>query len=207
MLGKIHFPHDVKTEKVGLLRFFLALISLSFSVYLLPGLWGAPLKSVSAFVPPLYTQDFNLYQNAALKEYADYEEGMDAAKTAGKPVFLDFSGYGCVNCRKMEAAVLDETSVRNLIDGNFVSINMTVDDKKDLPQVKDLKENGKTVKLRTYGDVWSYLQRYKFGSSSQPCYVILDNEGNLLSGPVFYDENVDRFENFLNSGLAKYKAK
>ena len=206
LLGKIRFPHDSKVEKVGVFRFFLAMISLAFSVYLLPGLWGAPLKSVSAFVPPLSTQDFNLYDEGKFVEYHDYDEGMEAAKKLEKPVFLDFSGYGCVNCRKMEAAVIDNSRVRQMIEKEFVMITLMVDDKKELDAPMEVEENGAKVKLRTYGDLWSYLQRYKFGANSQPYYVVLDNEGQLLSGPVFYDENVDNFTSFLQNGLDKYKA-
>lgn len=206
LLGKIRFPHDSKVEKVGVFRFFLAMISLAFSVYLLPGLWGAPLKSVSAFVPPLSTQDFNLYDEGKFVEYHDYDEGMEAAKKLEKPVFLDFSGYGCVNCRKMEAAVIDNSRVRQMIEKEFVMITLMVDDKKELDAPMEVEENGAKVKLRTYGDFWSYLQRYKFGANSQPYYVVLDNEGQLLSGPVFYDENVDNFTSFLQNGLDKYKA-
>lgn len=205
LLGKIRFPHDSKTESVGVFRFFLALISLSFAVYLVPGLWGAPLKSVSAFVPPLYTQDLNLYESGKFVHYDDYNEGMAAAKKMGKPVFLDFSGYGCVNCRKMEAAVIDTDEIQKKIEENFVMITLMVDDKKDLEKPIVVQENGKEVKLRTYGDLWSYLQRYKFGANSQPYYVVLDNEGNMLSGPAYYDENISKFDNFLQKGIDGYK--
>lgn len=205
LLGKIRFPHDSKTEKIGVFRFFLAMISLSFAVYLLPGLWGAPLRSVSAFVPPLSTQDFNLYKSVELVEYEDFDEGMKVAQRENKPVFIDFSGYGCVNCRKMEAAVIDKENIRTYLAENFVSIKLMVDDKKELNEEMVVEENGNKVKLKTYGDLWSYLQRYKFGANSQPYYAILDTDGNLISGPVYYDENVDKFYQFLNKGVENFK--
>ena len=199
LLGKIRFAHDDENEGIGVFRFFLALISLSFSMYLVPGLWGAPLKSVSAFVPPLYTQDFNLYDKG-MTHYEDYDEGMRAAQAQGKPVFIDFSGYGCVNCRKMEAAVLNNTKVKDLLEKDFIFITLMVDDKRPLPEPIYVTENGRQVKLETYGDRWSYLQRYKFNANSQPYYAVVDENGKLLSGPYFYDENVDKFIDFLNEG-------
>lgn len=204
LLGKIRFSHDSELKGgIGVLRFFLALISLSFAVYLLPGLWGAPLKSVSAFVPPLYTQDFNLY-GGGFSEYDDYDEGMREAAAQGKPVLVDFSGYGCVNCRKMEAAVFDNSRVRKVIEDSYVMIKLMVDDKKALPEPIYVDENGKKVKLTTYGDRWSYLQRYKFGANSQPYYVVLNARGELISGPYYYDESIDGFIGFLNKGIEKY---
>lgn len=199
LLGKIRFAHDDENEGIGVFRFFLALISLSFSIYLVPGLWGAPLKSVSAFVPPLYTQDFNLYDKG-MTHYEDYDEGMRAAQAQGKAVFVDFSGYGCVNCRKMEAAVLNNDRVRAALEKDFVVINLMVDDKRPLPEPIYVNENGREVKLSTYGDRWSYLQRYKFNANSQPYYAVLNENGELLSGPYFYDEDVDKFIDFLNKG-------
>ena len=204
LLGKIRFSHDSELKGgIGVFRFFLALISLSFAVYLLPGLWGAPLKSVSAFVPPLYTQDFNLY-GGGFSEYDDYDEGMREAAAQGKPVLVDFSGYGCVNCRKMEAAVFDNSRVRKVIEDSYVMIKLMVDDKKALPEPIYVDENGKKVKLTTYGDRWSYLQRYKFGANSQPYYVVLNARGELISGPYYYDESIDGFIGFLNKGIEKY---
>ena len=199
LLGKIRFTHDEENEGIGVFRFFLALISLSFAMYLVPGLWGAPLKSVSAFVPPLYTQDFNLYDEG-MTHYEDFDEGMRAAQAQGKPVFIDFSGYGCVNCRKMEAAVLNNSKVKDMLEKDFVFITLMVDDKRALPEPIYVTENGRQVKLETYGDRWSYLQRHKFNANSQPYYAVLDGNGKLLSGPYFYDEDVEKFINFLNAG-------
>lgn len=199
LLGKIRFAHDEENEGIGVFRFFLATISLSFAMYLVPGLWGAPLKSVSAFVPPLNTQDFNLYDQG-MTHYEDFEEGMHAAQAQGKPVFIDFSGYGCVNCRKMEAAVINNEQVRKLLEDDFVTITLMVDDKRPLPEPIYIIENGKQVKLLTYGDRWSYLQRHKFNANSQPYYAVINYNGELTSGPYFYDENVEKFINFLNAG-------
>lgn len=201
LLGMFRFKSDgePKSPGIGVMRFFLALVSLSFTTYLVPGLWGAPLKATSAFVPPLYTQDFNLYGGEQV-EYDDFDEGMKAAAAQGKPVFIDFSGHGCVNCRKMEGAVLDEAKVKKMISEDFVTIKLMVDDKTPLQQPMVVQENGKQTTLTTVGDKWSYLQRHKFNSNSQPYYVVLDQQGALLSGPFAYNEDVDAFIAFLKRG-------
>ncbi len=201
LLGMFCFKSDgePKSPGIGVMRFFLALVSLSFTAYLVPGLWGAPLKATSAFVPPLYTQDFNLYGGEQV-EYDDFDEGMKAAAAQGKPVFIDFSGHGCVNCRKMEGAVLDEAKVKKMISEDFVTIKLMVDDKTPLQQPMVVQENGKQTTLTTVGDKWSYLQRHKFNSNSQPYYVVLDQQGALLSGPFAYNEDVDAFIAFLKRG-------
>ena len=201
LLGMFRFKSDgePKSSGIGVMRFFLALVSLSFTAYLVPGLWGAPLKATSAFVPPLYTQDFNLYGGEQV-EYDDFDEGMKAAAAQGKPVFIDFSGHGCVNCRKMEGAVLDEAKVKKMISEDFVTIKLMVDDKTPLQQPMVVQENGKQTTLTTVGDKWSYLQRHKFNSNSQPYYVVLDQQGALLSGPFAYNEDVDAFVAFLKRG-------
>lgn len=201
LLGMFRFKSDgePKSPGIGVMRFFLALVSLSFTAYLMPGLWGAPLKATSAFVPPLYTQDFNLYGGEQV-EYDDFDEGMKAAAAQGKPVFIDFSGHGCVNCRKMEGAVLDEAKVKKMISEDFVTIKLMVDDKTPLQQPMVVQENGKQTTLTTVGDKWSYLQRHKFNSNSQPYYVVLDQQGALLSGPFAYNEDVDAFIAFLKRG-------
>ncbi len=204
LLGKIRFSHDTPTEHVSIFRFFLSLISLSFALYLIPGLWGAPLKSVSAFVPPLYTQDFNLYSDNQFKEFDDYEKGMEYASENKLPVLVDFSGYGCVNCRKMEGAVFDTPEVKDIISQNYVLIKLMVDDKQSLEKPIDVEENGKTIRLSTIGDKWSYLQRHKFAANSQPYYIILDNEGNALSTPAYYDENLQKFIDWLDKGIKNY---
>lgn len=204
LLGKINFPHDTPTENVSVGRFFMALISLSFAVYLLPGLWGAPLKSVSAFVPPLYTQDFNLYKSGETKAFDDFDKGMAYAAENNRPVLIDFSGYGCVNCRKMEGAVFDTQEVSSIIKENFVMITLMVDDKRPLSQPVSVVENGKNLTLETIGELWSYLQRTKFDASTQPYYVMLDAEGQPLSGAYSYDENVGKFVKWLEGGVEKF---
>lgn len=204
LLGKLRFAHDDEKSHVSIFSFFLALISLSFSVYLLPGLWGAPLKGVSAFVPPLYTQDFSLYAGGQFEEFDDYDAGMAYASENNRPVLIDFSGYGCVNCRKMEGAVFDTPEVEKIIKENFVLIKLMVDDKEELTLPMKVEENGKTILLETVGDKWSYLQRMKFGANSQPYYVMLDNSGLPLEAPAYYDENVTKFVEWLDKGMEKY---
>lgn len=208
LLGKITFPHDDKLEKVGVFRFMLGCISLAFAVYMLPGLWGAPLKSISAFAPPLSTQDFSLFEGEVHAQVDDYEEGMQLAQQLGKPVLIDFSGYGCVNCRKMEAAVWTDPEVKNSIDNDFVLITLMVDEKKALPEPIKVTETDGTVRtLRTYGDKWSYLQRSKFGANAQPFHVIVDNDGKPLAPAFVYKEDVPAYKNFLNQGIQNYKKK
>ena len=202
LLGAFRFKSDDDSRSIGVTRFFLALASLAFTVYLIPGLWGAPLRATSAFVPPLSTQDFNL-QADENTTYDDYDRAMEAAARLGKPVFVDFSGYGCVNCRKMEGAVLDRADMKQIISENFVTVQLMVDDRTALEKPYYVQENGKAVEISTVGDKWSYLQRRKFNSNSQPFYVVLDSEGHLLSGPVAYDEDVDRFKAFLGKALKK----
>lgn len=206
LLGKIRFSHDSEMKHVSVLQMFLALISFSFSLYMVPGLIGAPLKAISAFAPPLYTQDFSLYEGDVEAEYHDFEEGMQAAARLKKPVLIDFSGYGCVNCRKMEAAVWTAPQVKQHIEEDYVLITLMVDDKDVLPEPIKITENGREMTLRTYGDKWSYLQRYKFGANAQPYYVLLDNEGKPLNHAYSYNENVSEFVSFLETGLKQYKA-
>ncbi len=206
LLGKLRFSHDSPTEHVGVFRFFLAVGSLSFAVYLLPGMWGAPLKSISAFAPPLTTQDFNLY-GGTFKEFHDYDEGMDYAKRNNLPVLVDFSGYACVNCRKMEGSVFDTQAVRTVLERDYVLIKLMVDDKQKLAVPYTVEEYGGTTDIETVGDKWSYLQRHKFGINSQPYYVLLDNAGQPLAPARAFDENVDAFVEWLNSGNEAFKQK
>ncbi len=204
LLGKIRFPHDDELKSVSVPRFFMALVSLSFAVYLLPGLWGAPLKACSAFVPPLKTQDFNLYQEGKFQEFSDYEAGMQFAAEHNMPVLIDFSGHGCVNCRKMEGAVFDNDKISSIIEDNFVLIKLMVDEKHSLANPYKVMENGKQVSIETVGEKWSYLQRHKFGANSQPYYIILDNNGQPMTGAYYYDEDVNKFAEWLNSGIKNY---
>lgn len=205
LLGKIKFPHDDDDTKVSVPRFFLALASLAFAVYMVPGLWGAPLKAVSAFAPPMQTQDFNLYNNEVHAKFDDYDAGMKYAREHGKPVMLDFTGYGCVNCRKMELAVWTDMKVADLINNGYVLITLYVDNKTRLPEPVKVMENGTERTLRTVGDKWSYLQRVKFGANAQPFYVLIDNEGKPLNKSYSYDEDIDKYVDFLQTGLDNYK--
>ena len=205
LLGKIKFPHDDDDNKVGVTRFFMALISLAFAVYMVPGLWGAPLKAVSAFAPPMQTQDFSLYKNEVHAKFDDYDLGMEYARLNGKPVMLDFTGYGCVNCRKMEAAVWTDPKVSDLINNDYVLITLYVDNKTPLTEPVKIIENGTERTLRTVGDKWSYLQRVKFGANAQPFYVLLDNQGKPLNKSYAYNEDIPKYIEFLQTGLENYK--
>lgn len=211
LLGKITFPHDTPLEKVGVGRFFLALISLSFAVYMVPGLWGAPLKAVSAFSPPLSTQDFNLYDGQVHAKFDNYEEGMRYAKANNKPVLVDFSGFGCVNCREMENSVWINPQIKTLLEEDYVLITLMVDDKTPLPEVIEVEELlGNTVKrtkLRTIGDKWSYLQRSKFGANAQPFYIPLDHDGVPVGPSYQHDLDVDKYRTYLSDGIKEFKAR
>ncbi len=204
LLGKLRFSHDSPSEHTGVFSFFLAVISLSFAMYLVPGLWGAPLKSISAFAPPLTTQDFNLY-GGTFREFDDYDEGMKYAQDNKLPVLVDFSGFACVNCRKMEGAVFDTDEVRDIVESGYVLIKLMVDDKAPLAKPYEVEENGSPTLIETVGEKWSYLQRTKFGISSQPYYVILNNDGAPMMPARVYDENVDAFVKWLNEGAEKYQ--
>ncbi|MDR2763567.1 MAG: thioredoxin family protein [Tannerella sp.] len=205
LLGKIRFRYDSKPRHISVPRLFMAMASFAFTVYLIPGLWGAPLKAISAFAPPLYTQDFSLYRDGVHAVFDDYEAGMDCAEKVRKPVLIDFSGYGCVNCRKMEAAVWTNPQVKALLEEKFVLITLMVDDKEKLPQSVAIGENGKKRTLKTVGDKWSYLQRYKFGANAQPFHVILDAGGKPLSPSYAYSEDIAGYVQFLENGLKNYK--
>jgi thiol:disulfide interchange protein DsbD len=205
LLGKLKFAHDADLQYVSVPRLFLAIVSFAFVVYMIPGLWGAPLKSISAFAPPLSTQDFNLY-GGGFKEFDDYDAGMKYAEENNMPVLIDFTGHGCVNCRKMESAVFDTERIHKVINENYVLIKLVVDDKADLDSAYTINENGKTKLIETVGDKWSYLQQHKFQTSTQPYYVVLDNNGNPLINSRGYDpaESVDAFEAWLIDGVEEY---
>ncbi len=205
LLGKIRFPHDGEEQPTGVLRFFLALCSFAFAVYMVPGLWGAPLKAVSAFAPPMRTQDFNLYSHEVHAQFDDYDAAMDYARRVGKPVMLDFTGYGCVNCRKMEAAVWTDPQVSRLMTEEYVLVTLYVDNKTPLPAPLRVTENGKERTLRTVGDKWSYLQRAKFGANAQPFYMLIDNAGKPLNKSYSYNEDIPSYVDFLQTGLQRYK--
>ncbi len=205
LLGMFHFPHDDEGRRTNVPQFFLALGSLAFAFYMIPGLWGAPLKAVSAFAPPMNTQDFNLYKNEVHPRFKDFDAGMAAARLEGKPVMIDFTGFGCVNCRKMEAAVWTDATVANLLNQKYVLISLYVDDKTPLPEQMEVTEADDTKRtLRTVGDKWSYLQRYKFGSNTQPFYVLVDADGKPLTGSRSYDEDINKYVEFLQRGLDSF---
>lgn len=213
LIGWLRFPHDeeeydeageaVLHARTSVTRFLLALVSFAFALYMVPGLWGAPCKAVSAFAPPMSTQDFNL-NNEEKSHFTDYEEGMNYAKAQGKPVLLDFTGYGCVNCRKMEAAVWTHPEVQQLMDEHYVVISLWVDEKTKLAEPLDVEEMGEHRKLRTVGDKWSYLQRTKFGANAQPFYVVVNPDGHPLNAPYGYDEDVAAYVRFLKTGMEHY---
>ena len=206
LLGMFNFPHDDQNRRTNVPQFFLALGSLAFAFYMIPGLWGAPLKAVSAFAPPMNTQDFNLYKNEVHPRFHDFEAGMAAARLEGKPVMIDFTGYGCVNCRKMEAAVWTDATVADLLNNKYVLISLYVDDKTPLTEPMTVTDtDGSQRTLRTVGDKWSYLQRHKFGSNTQPMYILLDNEGKPLTGSRSYDEDINEYVDFLKVGIDNYK--
>ena len=218
LLGLISFPHDDEDQrKTSVPRLFLAIISLSFAMYMVPGLWGAPLRAISAFAPPMTTQDWVMTPGAVPVAHAatttsvyktmtnhggqitftDYDEGMAYAKENDMPVFLDFNGFGCVNCRKMEAAVLSKPEVAEHMH-KYVLISLIVDDKTKLAEPITLEENGKTVTLKTIGDKWSHMQRAHYQSNAQPYYVQLDANGNrIVEGSYAYDEDIQKFLEWL----------
>jgi len=217
LIGWIRFPHDedeydemgevVQRPRTSVIRFFMALASFAFALYMVPGLWGAPCKAVSAFAPPMSTQDFRLGDASVEARFNDYDEGMAYAKAHNMPVMIDFTGYGCVNCRKMEAAVWTDPQVADLMKEKYVLITLYVDEKTSLPEKVTVQENGQNVTLRTVGDRWSYLQRSKFGANAQPFYVLIDNEGQPLAGSYSYNEDVSAYRNFLEKGLKQYSQK
>lgn len=204
LLGKIRFPHDAPQEKTPIPALFLAIISFSFAVYMMPGLVGAPLRAISAFAPPLRTQDLNLYNGEVHAKFDDYDAGMAYARQVGKPVLIDFSGYGCVNCRKMEASVWIDPNVKHMLEEDYVLITLMVDEKAPLKEPIEIMENGEKVKLRTVGDKWSYFQRMKFGANAQPFYVLLDHQGKPLAPSYAFNEDVSAYLNFLKSGLSEF---
>ena len=208
LIGKLKFPHDDPDQKaMPVPAIMLGLCSLAFSVYMLPGLWGAPVKAVSAFAPPINTQDFNLAPQTVHAAYTDYDEGMRAAAAAGKPVLVDFTGFGCVNCRKMEASVWTDSRVAEKLNKDYVLISLYVDDKTPLKQPVEVKlPDGTSRTLRTIGDKWSYLEQTKFGYLAQPFYVPLDNEGKPLNGSFSFKEDVPAYLEFLDKGLENYRA-
>ena len=211
LMGWIKFPHDdVPTangqKPIAIIPFFLGLLSFAFTIYMIPGLWGAPLKAISAFTPPMYTQDYKIVQTTVVEApFKDYEQGMAFAQQQQKPVIIDFTGFGCVNCRKMEAAVWTDDEVARRLTQDYVLISLYVDDKTPLPQPIEVEINGQKRTLRTVGDKWSHLQATKFGANTQPFYVLLDNTGKPLGPSRSYDEDIQEYIDWLDQGLTKYQ--
>ncbi len=227
LLGKLRLPHDPEVKSISSFRLFLSIIVFSFTIYMIPGLWGAPLKAVSAFLPPQSTQDFDLYtaslmQGSAaatptehtakkygdifhapygLNAYFDYEEGMAYAKKVNKPVMLDFTGHACVNCRKMEADVWTDQTVLSIIRNDYVLIQLYVDDKTALPEEEQYVSEFSGKKVKTIGNKWSDFQATHFNSNSQPFYVLLDGEGKPLRKPQGAVYNVESYAKFLQEGV------
>ena len=206
LMGWLRFPHDEPEHRTNVPMFFLGLLSFAFTIYMIPGLWGAPLKAISAFTPPMYTQDYKIIQTTVVEApFKDYEQGMAFAKEQHKPVIIDFTGFGCVNCRKMEAAVWTDEEVARRLTQDYVLISLYVDDKTPLAQPVEVEINGQKRTLRTVGDKWSYLQATKFGANTQPFYVLLDPQGTPLAPSRSYDEDIQEYINWLDAGLTKYK--
>lgn len=204
ILGYLRFKDEPALEGVSICRLFGGGATIAFAIYLIPGLWGAPLKCVSAFAPPIWTQEFNL-QEESKAQFNDYDEAIAHAQRTGKPVLIDFTGYGCVNCRKMEAAVWNAPEVKDLIDNEFILVSLFVDDKHELPEPITFQNGENTKTVTTVGEKWSYLEEHKFGANSMPFYVIVDAKGNALNKPYGYSENVDAFVEFLKTGLKNKK--
>ncbi len=210
LMGWLHFTGhahgDQPSKGTPVPQFFLGLVSFAFTIYMIPGLWGAPLKAISAFAPPMFTQDFNMQAEKTVEAvYKDYEQGMAAARAQGKPVIIDFTGFGCVNCRKMEAAVWSDAGVAKRLTDDYVLISLYVDDKTPLPQPIEVSDGNRTRTLRTVGDKWSYLQARKFGANTQPFYVLLTPDGHALAPSRSYDEDVKQYTDWLDRGLDRFK--
>ncbi|MGN0028953.1 MAG: protein-disulfide reductase DsbD family protein [Marinilabiliaceae bacterium] len=199
--GWLRFKSDDPDRSVGVGSFFVGLASLAFAIYMVPGLWGAPLKAVGAFLPPASTQDFRLGQKGFEADYTDYDAALRESAATGKPVLVDFTGFGCVNCRKMEATVFADPTVSGLLNDDFIVVSLFVDDKTPLAQPALVPDASGIRTLRTVGDKWSFLQAHKFGANTQPFYVVVDSLGNPLSPSRSYDEDAHAYADFLHSAL------
>ena len=206
LMGWIHFPHDDAEHRTNVPQFFLGLISFAFTIYMIPGLWGAPLKAISAFTPPMYTQDYKIIQTTVVEpKFKDFEQGMTYAKEQGKPVIIDFTGFGCVNCRKMEAAVWTDQEVARRLNDDYVLISLYVDDKTPLAEPMEVEVAGQKRTLYTVGDKWSHLQATKFGANTQPFYVLLDTDGKPIAPSRSYNEDIQEYIDWLDQGLSNLK--
>ena len=205
LLKVVHFPHDDESDKkASVPGFFMGLVSIAFAIYMVPGLWGAPCKAVSAFAPPMSTQDFSLYDNSFHPHIDDYEMALEMGRREGKPVMLDFTGHGCVNCRNMEAAVWSDDRVIDIMREDYIVASLYVDDRTPLAKPFEVEINGKMVMLETVGDKWTYLQSHRFGANAQPFYVLVDGDGEPLSGSYSFNPDVEAYIDFLENGLRQF---
>jgi thiol:disulfide interchange protein DsbD len=206
LLKIVRLPHDDEDDKkASVPGFFMGLVSIAFAIYMIPGLWGAPCKAVSAFAPPMSTQDFSLYDNSFHPHVDDYELALEMGRREGKPVLLDFTGHGCVNCRNMEASVWSDDRVIDMMRDDYIVASLYVDDRTPLAEPFEVEINGKKVMLETVGDKWTYLQGHRFGANAQPFYVLVDADGNPLCGSYSFNLDVDAYINFLEKGLKKFE--
>ena len=206
LLGKLRFPADEPQSCTSIPRFFCGLISLAFAVYMLPGLWGAPLKGISAFAPPMSTQDFKINTSHEVRaQFDDFDQAVQMARETGKPLLLDFTGYGCVNCRKMEAAVWTDPEIADILKEKFILVSLYVDDRTPLDQPFETDIDGKRITLRTKGQLWSFLQSYKFGANTQPFYIPVTSDGKPLNHSYSYNEDVDKYKAFLLKAIENNK--
>ena len=205
LLKIIHLPHDDESDKkASVPGFFMGLVSIAFATYMIPGLWGAPCKAISAFAPPMSTQDFSLYDNSFHPHVDDYELALEMGRREGKPVLLDFTGHGCVNCRNMEASVWSDDRVIDIMRDDYIVASLYVDDRTPLAKPFEVEVNGKMIMLETVGDKWTYLQGHRFGANAQPFYVLVDADGNPLCGSYSFNLDVDAYIDFLEKGLKKF---
>ena len=205
LLKIIHLPHDDESDKkASVPGFFMGLVSLAFAIYMIPGLWGAPCKAISAFAPPMSTQDFSLYDNSFHPHVDDYELALEMGRREGKPVLLDFTGHGCVNCRNMEASVWSDDRVIDIMRDDYIVASLYVDDRTPLAKPFEVEVNGKKIMLETVGDKWTYLQGHRFGANAQPFYVLVDGDGNPLCGSYSFNLDVDAYIDFLEKGLKTF---
>lgn len=205
LLKIIHLPHDDESDKkASVPGFFMGLVSLAFAIYMIPGLWGAPCKAISAFAPPMSTQDFSLYDNSFHPHVDDYELALEMGRREGKPVLLDFTGHGCVNCRNMEASVWSDDRVIDIMRDDYIVASLYVDDRTPLAKPFEVEVNGKKIMLETVGDKWTYLQGHRFGANAQPFYVLVDGDGNPLCGSYSFNLDVYAYIDFLEKGLKTF---
>ena len=218
LFGWLTLPHDSKVERISVTRFGIGMVFFTIGIYLLPGMWGAPVNLISGFPPPTFYSEWSGLNAGGGSsdghsgghieaQYHDYEEGMAAAKEQGKPVLLDFTGWACVNCRKMEEQVWPDSEVSRILTEEVVLVSLYVDERTKLPEDEQRKEEygGKEFNIRTIGNKWSYLQASKFNRNAQPFYVMVDHDGNQVGGSAGYDSDPQLFIDYLHDALKKFK--